>query len=633
MEPWTVDKSRELYNINSWGEGYFDINAQGNVVVRPERVGGKEVDLRTLVNSLVARGIDAPVLLRFDGIIQDRVNRLYGAFEQAISEAGYTGQYRGVFPIKVNQQRHVVDSFRKAGQLKKLGLEVGSKPELIAVLAIHDNPGALLLCNGYKDREYIELALLASRLGRRVIIIIEQMHEMDLVLEIAASLGVEAEVGLRMKPTTKGSGHWESSGGEAAKFGLTTSEIVSVIDGLISAKRGHWLKLLHHHVGSQITAISAIKRVLRESTRMYTEIARLCPSLCFFDVGGGLAVDYDGSNTHFHSSMNYTVDEYARDVVDAIADACREAGIPHPDIITESGRALSAHHAVLLVQVVDTAPVEPLVPHLGEPPTDDEAIKQFYSLYESLTVKNCHETLNDAVALRDEVFERFIQGDLNLVERAYVEKSFWQLMVKIHSVAQGLRHMPEDIEKLSEKLRDTYFCSFSVFQSVPDFWAIEQLFPIMPIQRLSEEPSRRGIVVDMSCDSDGKIDKFIDLKDVKNHVPLHMVNGSPYYLGIFLVGAYQETLGDLHNLFGDTNAVHVELDENGECHLSHVVEGDTVKEVLSYVQYDAADLAERLRQGIERALKEGRLTEEESAKLQKRYKEAMEGYTYFQVQM
>lgn len=632
MESWNTTKSAEMFGIGNWGEGYFDINAKGNVVVRPSK-NGKELDLFEFVSSMIQRGIEVPLLIRFDGIIRHRVKRIYDAFASAIQELNYTGKYKGVFPIKVNQQRHVVDVVRRAGREHALGLEVGSKPELVAVLAMHDTPGALLLCNGYKDFEYIELALLANKIGRRSIIIVEQLTEVRQILEVARRLGVEAEVGLRMKPSSKGTGKWESSGGDKAKFGLSPHEIVAAIEEFNKAGKGGWIKLLHFHIGSQITSIAAIKRVLKEATRMYTEVYRLAPSLCFLDVGGGLAVDYDGSRTNYESSMNYTLEEYARDVVDSICSACNNAAIPHPDIVTESGRAVVAHHAVLVTEIIDTSPALDVVVTLDTPPTSNELLKNLWTMYQDVSVKNCHEFLNDAISLKDEALERFNTGDITLEERAYADKIFWHLIAKIRQVSAGLKYVPEDIEKLDEVLRDTFFCNFSVFQSLPDSWAINQLFPIMPIHRLGEEPTRRAVVADVSCDSDGKIDKFIDLKEIKDYVKFHVQkSSSPYFIAVFIVGAYQEILGDLHNLFGDTNAVHVDIADSGEVELTHVVEGDSVREVLGYVQYDPQDLLERLRTAIEKALREGTLTGEESAKLQKRYKEALEGYTYLQVE-
>ncbi len=632
MDRWTVVNSADLYRVDAWGAGYFGIGPEGHLYVYPERDLQRKIDLYRIVKSLVKRGIDAPILLRFDGIIRDRIKTVQKAFDAAIAEFGYKGRYRLAYPIKVNQQRHVVDTVRKAGRDLQIGLEVGSKPELLAVLAVHDTPDGILICNGYKDSEYIELALLARRLGRRPIIVVEQPYEIETILAAARRIGVEPELGLRMNPITKASGKWEGSAGDGARFGLTSYELMHAVEKLRAHGAADWIKLLHFHVGSQIPSISSIKRVLKEATRMYTELAKLCPGLEFFDVGGGLAVDYDGSKTSFPSSMNYTVTEYARDVVWGILTACNEEGIKHPDIISESGRAIVAHHAVLVTEVTDVSPVPEAVPQLDRPPTNHDLLQELYSLYEELNVKNCHEVFHDTLSLRDEALQRFNQGDLSLVERAYADRVCKQLLSKIEQVASNLKHVPEDLARLGEALRDMYFCNFSVFQSLPDLWAVDQLFPVMPIHRLDTEPTRRAIIADLTCDSDGKIERFIDSKEVKRYIKLHELRpGEPYYLGLFLVGAYQEILGDLHNLFGDTNAVHIDLNEEGEPEIVSVIEGDTVREVLSYVQFDAQDLVERLRCAIEKALRAGKLTDEESAQLQRRFREGLEGYTYLVV--
>lgn len=628
MEKWTPKNSSDLYRVEAWGSGYFSVSPKGALQVHPKR-DTNSIDLHELVTSLVQRGIEAPILIRFDDIIRDRVHFIQTAFQDAIKEVNYRGNYRITYPIKVNQQRHVVDIVRLAGKDNLLGLEVGSKPELLAVLAIHDTPGALLLCNGYKDNEYIELALMARRIERRSIIIVEQLYELQMIMDQAAKLGIDAEIGLRMKPVTKGSGRWESSSGENAKFGLTTHEIVTAVKKLKEAGKSHWLKLLHFHIGSQITSISALKQVLRETTRVYVELAKDCPSISMLDVGGGLGVDYDGSRSNFASSMNYTTGEYARDIVIAVGEACDEANIPHPDLISESGRAIIAHHSILITEALDVAPVFGILTDLGTPPTDNPILVRLCEMYNDLSIKNCHETWNDAVDLRDQILELFIRGDLTLSERAFAETGLKHLVAKVRNLAANLKYIPEDLEKVDNEMRDLYFCNFSVFQSLPDIWAIDQLFPVMPIHRLDSEPKRKAFIADLSCDSDGKIDKFIDLKDVNNFVRLHeLENGSPYYLGVFLVGAYQEILGDLHNLFGDTNAVHVSLDAEGHLEIGHVVEGDSVREVLSYVEYDLQDLVDRLRISVDKCLRKGSLKPEEAAKLQKRYKEALEGYTY-----
>lgn len=622
--------NEQSYWINKWGNPYFGINHEGHITVKPY-ADGPTGDLYELVESLVQRGIEAPILIRFDDIIRDRIRYLQSAFDDAIQEFEYQNTYRVAFPIKVNPQCHVVELIQQTGQGQQLGLEVGSKPELLAVMTFSDNLQALLLCNGYKDAEYIELALMARKLGRRSIIIIEQPYELSLVLEVAQRLEVEAEIGFRMKLSNKGAGRWQTSGGDLAKFGLNIHEIVLCLEQLKKAQKTGWLKLLHFHIGSQITSIKAVKKALQEASRMYTELANLCPSLCFFDAGGGLGVDYDGSKTTSDSSMNYSVEEYARDVVSAIGEACAKTEIPHPVIITESGRALVAHHSVLVTEVIDVAPTVDPVQKLDPPPSDHELIISITDLYENVTPETCQEALHDAYELKEAILENFMYGNLTLYERSYAEKVYRHLIAKIRLMGHQLSHIPEDIEKLDGILFDTYFCNFSVFQSLPDSWAIEQLFPVAPIHRLNELPTRKGILADMSCDSDGKIDRFVGRREKRHDLPLHQFKNSPYYIGIFLVGAYQEILGGLHNLFGDANAVHVELDEEGKWVIKHVVEGDTIEEVLSYVQYNPQQILKQLRVLIEKALKSGRLSNAESAKLQKKFKESLESYTYLTV--
>jgi arginine decarboxylase len=626
----SLAKNEQFYWIQRWGTPYFGINNQGHVSVKPYSQGA-EGDLFKLVEALVQRGIEAPILIRFDDIIQDRIHYLQAAFNAAIEEFEYENTYRIAFPIKVNPQCHVVELIEQAGHEQQLGLEVGSKPELLAVMTFSDNLQALLLCNGYKDAAYIELALMARKLGRRSIIIIEQPYELQLVLDVAKRLDVEAEIGFRMKLSNKGAGRWQTSGGDLAKFGLNIHEIMLCLEQLQKAQKTDWLKLLHFHIGSQITSITAVKKALQEASRMYTELARFCPSLCFFDAGGGLGVDYDGTKTTSESSMNYSVEEYARDIVSAIGDACKNAEIPHPVIITESGRALVAHHAILITEVIDVAPMVEPVPKLDPPPSDHDLLATIVDLYENVTPETCQEALHDAYEFKETILENFMYGNLTLQERSYAEKVYRHLIAKIRLLAKQLHQIPEDIEKLDDILFDTYFCNFSVFQSLPDSWAIEQLFPVMPIHRLNEEPTRRGILADMSCDSDGKIDRFVGRREMQHDLPLHQFNNSPYYLGIFLVGAYQEILGGLHNLFGDANAVHVALDEEGQWIIKHVVEGDTIEEVLSYAQYNPQQLLKQLRILIEKALKSGRLSNADSAKLQKKFKESLESYTYLTV--
>lgn len=612
----------------AWGGGYFSINERGRLAVRPAP-GQKGCDLFDLVEDLEQRGLTSPILLRFDQIVQDRVAKIQNAFRDAITESGFEGGYQLAYPIKVNQQYQVVEVVRTAGQQSPLALEVGSKPELLAVMAIHDVAGALLICNGYKDREYIELVLLAKKLGRRPIIVIEQLDEVDLILRLAAELGTDVELGIRMKPSTKGAGRWDESAGERSKFGLSSWEVLKVAERLGSAGCREWLKLLHLHVGSQITSIGAVTRVLREATRVYTELAKLCPNLCFFDAGGGLGVDYDGSRTSFHSSMNYSVAEYAREVVYAVLERCQETSVPHPDIITESGRATVAHHSVLVVEATEMSAALAPLPASNASETDHDMVKYLKQLYDGLTLKNCRETLHEALVMRDEMLEQFIRGDMDLAERASAESYLRHIISGIHELAADLHRPLEEMPTLKKELDNVYFCNFSIFQSIPDSWALDQLFPVMPIQRLDEEPRTQAVLADLTCDSDGRLDRFIDARGTQRSVRLHSIlSDEPYYVGIFLVGAYQEILGDMHNLFGDTNAVHVRIEPDGRPRTSKVVRGDTMQEVLDYVQYSSVDLFERLRLATDEALRAGRMTARDARKLESRYREALGSYTY-----
>ncbi len=628
MEQWTIQKSIEQYRIDGWGAGFFSVNEAGNVSVTPEK-DRASVDLCNIVEDLVRRGIKPPHLIRFNGILKQRAQGIYEAFDKAIAEFEYKGKYILTYPVKVNQQRQVVEAVRKAGNGRGMGLEVGSKPELLAVLSMHDAPKGLLLCNGYKDYQFIELALMASKLGLRPIITVEQFYELDTILRASEATGVKPEIGLRMNPTSRGAGRWAGSAGENAKFGLALYEIVEAVKQLKARGMESCVKLLHFHMGSQITSINAIKKVMKEAARVYTELFRLCPGIEFLDVGGGLGVDYDGSCTNFESSMNYSTEQYARDVVWEIAEACNDLAIPHPTIVSESGRALTAHHAVLVTEVMDVAEV-PEPPTVPDPlPSNDEKLKDLAALYRDLSLKNCHEVFSDALSMREEFLQLFIQGSMTLEERAFAERTLRNLFTRINQLKGKMKHIPEDFEALEGMLKDTYFCNFSVFQSMLDHWAIDQLFPIMPIHRLTSQPTRRAIIADLTCDSDGKIDKFIDLKGVQRFIDLHPYRGDqPYYIGMFLIGAYQECLGNLHNLFGDTNVVHVELEENGAPRITSIVEGDTIKEVLGYVQYTQEDLIHGVHTQIDRAVFQGTMTPEDSAKFMQRYKESLSGYTY-----
>ncbi|MCP3977825.1 MAG: biosynthetic arginine decarboxylase [bacterium] len=623
---WKTSNSADLYQVDQWSDGFFRINPQGRLEVQPLR-SGPACDLFEVVQGLRRRGLSAPILLRFDQIIKSRVSDLQDGFAAAIEEAEYRGKYQLAYPVKVNQQFHVVETVRKSGSNGPLALEVGSKPELLGVLAIHNEPGALLICNGYKDSEYIELALLASKLGRRPIVVIEQLDELDLVLALSAKLDAKVELGIRIKPTSKGAGRWEDSAGDRAKFGLDSWQVLRVVERLESVGKTDLLKLLHFHVGSQITAIGAITRVLREATRVYSELAARCPSMCFFNAGGGLGVDYDGSRTTVHSSMNYSIREYAREIVYAVLERCTEADLPHPTIITESGRATVAHHSVLVVEATDVSPAVQTPP--DEQPSESGIVADLRELLSELNIRNCRETLHEAVVLREEVLEQFVRGEIDLEQRATAERLLRSIVARIHDLASNLRRPLEELPGLESELNDVYFCNFSLFQSVPDSWALDQLFPVMPIQRLDEEPTRRGILADLTCDSDGRMDRFIEERGTSSALRLHPVlPDEPYYLAVFLVGAYQEILGDLHNLFGDTNAAHVTLEQDGTPRFSDVVRGDTLEQALQYVQFDPSVLFERLRISCELAIREGRMTEREARTMQSRYRTALNGYTY-----
>lgn len=630
LRAWTVKDSLELYNVNGWGRPFFSINEAGHVEVTPAGAGGARVDLKELVEDLRSRGLNLPLLIRFSDILRTRVAQLCGSFQQAIAENDYKGCYRGVYPIKVNQQRHVVEELVEYGRPYNLGIEAGSKPELLVALALQDNPEALILCNGYKDRAYIETALLARKFGRHVVIIMDRLAELDTILRASHELGIRPVIGVRARLTTKGAGKWVESTGDRSKFGLTTAEMVHAVERLRQAEMLDCLQLLHFHIGSQITAIRAIKDALREASRIFVELHALGANMRYLDCGGGLGVDYDGSQTNFHSSVNYSLEEYAADIVSQVADVCNAKGVPHPDIITESGRALVAHHSVLVFNVLGSN--EMLLGQVPETLGADEplVIRQLYETYQGVSRKNFQEAYHDALQLKEEAITAFSLGILDLRARARVEALFYATCERILKIVRTIDYVPDDLEGLERQLSDTYYCNFSLFQSLPDHWAVRQLFPTLPVDRLNRKPERIGVLADLTCDSDGKMDQFIDLRDVKHFLELHALNGEPYYVASFLVGAYQEILGDLHNLFGDTDAVHVRLDGD-DYRVEHVVEGDSVAEVLSYVQYSKDDLITRVRRALEAALRDKRLTPAESGRFMRRYEEALEGYTYLNI--
>jgi len=628
---WSSEQSDRLYSLSAWGRGYFRINEAGSVEVHPRPEKSKAaIDLKQLIDDLRRRGIPLPVTVHFDGILEDRVEHIFGCFKRSIGEYGYKGRYRGVYPIKVNQHRQVVDVLLRAGKPHGLGLEVGSKPELLAVLALLDNPDALLICNGYKDRVFLETALLATRLGHQPVIVIERFTELVDLIQIARDLNIRPVVGLRAKLMSKGSGKWESSGGERSKFGLTATEMTEAVELMRREGMLDCLQLLHFHLGSQITAIANLKTALREGSRLYVELCKLGANMKYLDVGGGLGVDYDGSRTNFVVSKDYSDQEYANDVVWLVQETCDGAGVPHPDLISESGRALVAHHSVLVVDVMGANMMADRPPPAAPAADAHPVLKNLWEAYQNTSVRNCRETFHDIASTKDEIHTLFMHGILTLKDRAYAEELDIATRNKVLRLVRKMDEVPEEFEHLERDLADTYFCNFSIFQSLPDTWAIKHLFPTMPISGHKNRPSRHAVLADITCDSDGKVDRFIDLKDVKETLLVHAVENisGPYELGFFLVGAYQEILGDPHNLFGDTSAVHVDVNEDGSYDIRHLVEGDRVSEVLSYVEYSKRDLMERVRRAAEAALKNGRITFEESGRLLKRYEEGMESYTY-----
>jgi arginine decarboxylase len=628
LRAWTTRDSAELYQLSAWGGGWFGINDRGELMVQPHGPTGPKFSLPEVVEDLRNRDIELPILLRVSDILELRVRALASTFQKAITECGYRGRYRPVFPIKVNQQRDVVEELVEFGREHSLGLEAGSKPELLVVLAHMTNPDGLVICNGYKDTKYIETALLAQKMGIHCIIVVDRFEELELVLKVSKRLEMRPHIGVRAKLASRGAGKWQESGGEKSKFGLTAGEIVQVAERLRQLEMLDCLELLHFHIGSQITAIRAIKDALKESTRIYTELHDLGAGLKLLDVGGGLAVDYDGSQTNFHSSANYSLQEYANDVVFAIQQACDEKGISHPDIVSESGRALSAHHSILVFDVLGVSQMRVDVPE-GCDKVDEGTIANMVQILRDLSQKNFQESYHDALQLKEEAISLFNLGYLDLKGRAMAENLFWVICDRINSIVRTLDYVPEELSGLERALADTYYCNFSVFQSAPDHWAVKQLFPTMPIHRLNERPTRRAILADLTCDSDGKVDRFIDLRDVKSVLEVHPVQqGKPYYCAMFLLGAYQEILGDLHNLFGDTNAVHLSMDQDHGYRVERVIEGDTVSEVLTYVQYEKQDLVRRIRSRLEVAVRAGRINVKESGLLMKRYEEGLSGYTY-----
>lgn len=629
MRRWRIEDSAELYNITGWGLKYFSINDNGHVQVTP-REGCASVDLKELMDELQIRDITAPVLLRFPDILDNRIEKISRCFKQAAEEYKYGAQNFIIYPIKVNQMRQVVDEIVSHGKKFNIGLEAGSKPELHAVLATNIDEHNLIICNGYKDENYVELALLAQKMGRRIFLVVEKLNELHLIARLAKRIGVRPNIGIRIKLSSSGSGKWEESGGDHSKFGLNSSELLEAVDALAKYKMEDCLKLIHFHIGSQITKIRRIKNALREATQFYVQLTKMGFSIGFIDIGGGLGVDYDGTRSSAsENSMNYSIQEYANDAISAIVDACEKNGLKQPNVITESGRSLSAHHSILIIETLETTQLPVWNDNEEVSDSDHELARELYQIWDRLGQQSLLESWHDALQIREEALDRFSLGMLDLHTRAQIEKLFWSVAREVNDIAKTMKHVPEEL-RISKMLPDKYFCNFSLFQSLPDSWAIDQMFPIMPISRLDEKPTRTATIQDVTCDSDGKINCFISSHGFSNALPIHPIkNGESYYLGVFLVGAYQEILGDMHNLFGDTNTVHVSVHKDGY-EIEQIIDGETVAEVLDYVQYSPKKLVRNVETWVTRSMKSGKITPEEGREFLSNYRSGLYGYTYLE---
>ncbi|WP_346691992.1 biosynthetic arginine decarboxylase [Coprobacter fastidiosus] len=629
MRRWRIEDSAELYNINGWGLKYFSINDKGHVAVTP-REGNASVDLKELMDELQVRDVTSPVLVRFPDILDNRIEKISKCFEQAAEEYGYTAQNFIIYPIKVNQMRPVVEEIVSHGKKFNIGLEAGSKPELHAVLAINIDENSLIICNGYKDENYIELALLAQKMGRRIFLVVEKLNELKLIASIAKRLKIRPNIGIRIKLASSGSGKWEESGGDVSKFGLNSSELLEALDILEKNKMQDCLHLIHFHIGSQVTKIRRIKNALREASQFYVQLHNMGFNIDFVDIGGGLGVDYDGTrSSSSESSMNYSIQEYVNDSISALVDACVKNDIPQPNIITESGRSLTAHHSVLIFEVLETTTLPSWSEDESVSEKDHELVQELYKLWDTMNQPRLIETWHDALQIREEALDLFGLGMLDLRTRAQVERLFWSIAREVYEMANEIKHSPEELKKIAKMLPDKYFCNFSLFQSLPDSWAIDQIFPIMPISRLDEKPERTATIQDITCDSDGKIDNFISTRNFNYHLPVHSLTKDPYYIGVFLVGAYQEILGDLHNLFGDTNAVHVSVYKD-HYEIEQVIDGETVAEVLDYVQFNPKKMVRSVETWVTTSMKSGIITPEEGREFLSNYRSGLYGYTYLE---
>ncbi len=630
MKKWTIEDAKELYNINGWGTSYFGINDKGDVYVTPCK-DDTQIDLRDVMDELALRDVTTPVLLRFPDILDNRIEKTANCFNIAAKEYDYKAENFIIYPIKVNQMQPVVEEIISHGRKFNLGLEAGSKPELHAVIALQCQSDSLIICNGYKDQNYIELALLAQKMGKRIFIVVEKLNELDIIAKAARKFNVKPNLGIRIKLASSGSGKWEESGGDASKFGLTSSELLTALKILDEKNLHDSLRLIHFHIGSQITKIRHIQTALREAAQFYVQLHKMGYNVDFVDCGGGLGVDYDGTRSpSSESSVNYSIQEYVNDCIYTFVDAANKNGIDHPNIITESGRSLTAHHSVLIIDVLETASLPEMSEDFEPSEKDHQLVKDLYEIWDNLNSRTMLEDWHDAEQIREEALELFSHGIVDLRTRAEIESMYWSVCREVNNLSKSLKHMPEELKRLDKILADKYFCNFSLFQSLPDSWAIDQLFPIMPIQRLGERPTRNATLQDITCDSDGKIANFVTNRTISNVLPVHTLKkNEDYYLGVFLIGAYQEILGDMHNLFGDTNAVHISVKDNGY-HIDQIFDGETVEEVLDYVQYNPKKLVRQLETWVTKSVKQGRISLEEGKEFLSNYRSGLYGYTYLE---
>ena len=630
MKKWTIEDSNELYNMSGWGTSYFGINEKGDVYVTPCK-DDTQIDLHDVMDELSLRDITPPVLLRFPDILDNRIEKTWSCFKKASDEYGFTGENFIIYPIKVNQMQPVVEEIISHGRKFNLGLEAGSKPELHAVIAVQCQSDSLIICNGYKDQSYIELALLAQKMGKRIFIVVEKLNELEIIAKAAKKLNVRPNLGIRIKLASSGSGKWEESGGDASKFGLTSSELLKALEILEKKEMKDCLRLIHFHIGSQITKIRRIQTALREASQFYIQLHKMGYNVDFVDCGGGLGVDYDGTRSpNSESSVNYSIQEYVNDCIYTFVEAANRNGIQHPNIITESGRSLSAHHSVLVIDVLETASLPEMDDEFEPGEASHPLVKDLYDIWDNLNPRTMLEDWHDAEQIRDEALDLFSHGIVDLQTRAEIERMYWSVCREINSLAKSLKHTPEELKNLDKILADKYFCNFSLFQSLPDAWAVDQLFPIVPLQRLNERPTRSATLQDITCDSDGKITNFVTNRNISHILPVHTLRkNEPYYLGVFLVGAYQEILGDMHNLFGDTNAAHITV-KDGRYHIDQIFDGETVEEVLNYVQYKPKKLVRQLEVWVTKSVKQGKISLEEGKEFLSNYRSGLYGYTYLE---